>query len=78
MIRADRAEFLQLASPVPAEVKVGEPLPDMEVRVMTTTAQLRDQQGNPTPIPLLHGEDTKQLIQLTVSWVRHGASSCPA
>eukprot|EP00911_Craspedida_sp_UC1_P002730 UC1_evm1s2004 len=64
---SDRAEFLELASPLPTKIKADQMLPDIEVRVMTTTRQERDLNGKPVPIPLLHGEDTRQLIEMTIS-----------
>ena len=51
----DRAEKLSLATPLPAEIRVGETLPPLEVRVMTSTEQFRDANGDPMEMPLLHG-----------------------
>ena len=36
---------------------------------MTLNYQERDADGNPKPMPLLHGADTNLDIQLTVTWV---------
>lgn len=41
-----------------------------QVRLMTLNYQQRDVDGNPIKLPLLHGDDTKLDIQLTISWVR--------
>ena len=42
-------------------------LPDIEVRVMTMTDYIRDSNGKPTPMPLLHGSDIDIDIQVSVS-----------
>lgn len=40
---------------------------------MTLNYQLRDADGKPTPMPLLHGADTELDLQLTITWVRKAA-----
>ncbi|EDQ86612.1 uncharacterized protein MONBRDRAFT_27986 [Monosiga brevicollis MX1] len=64
-----RAEFLALASPMPARVLTDEVLPDIEVRVMTYDYVNRDALDQPRPMPLLHGPDVDMLdIQLTIAY----------
>ena len=64
----DRAESLEIVSSVPSSVQTDEPLPDFEVRIMTSTELYRDSNGNPIKFPILHGFDTNLDIQATVTW----------
>ncbi|EGD73334.1 RGC/RGC protein kinase [Salpingoeca rosetta] len=72
-----RVEYLELAAPLPTSVKTDEPLPPIEVRLMSLNYQQRDADGNPTPIPLLHGADTDVDIQLSVAWDRKIVAADP-
>ncbi|EGD73331.1 serine/threonine protein kinase [Salpingoeca rosetta] len=47
------------------------------VRLMSLNYQQRDADGNPTPIPLLHGADTDVDIQLSVAWDRKIVAADP-
>ena len=57
------------SNPFPTTWPEGSPLPDLEVRIMTSTTTLLDQ-GLDAPIyfPLTHGPDVDVYIELTISW----------
>lgn len=55
-------------TPVPSTVVAGEALPDLEVRIMTSSFEFVDDNGQELLFPLTNGPDIDIDIQLTISW----------
>lgn len=64
----DAADGLELASPLPTTVTVGETLPPIEVYITASTNAYLGSDGTRRSFPLLHGPDTNLDITLTISW----------
>eukprot|EP00049_Salpingoeca_infusionum_P010535 m.182392 g.182392 ORF g.182392 m.182392 type:complete len:1996 (-) comp14668_c0_seq4:2510-8497(-) len=67
--RLEYLDIVPLNGSMPDSLLTHEEYPPFEVRLMTLNYQLRDNvTGNPLPMPLLHGPDTKLDLVLSVSW----------